>query len=288
MSSPRRLATCLLFTSILSLAGTKSDMHWKPEAPGVWDDAAQSARPMLVEAWADWCEPCKWMDREVWNDSRVIEASQKFVQISVDMSRRDKTRLGGITLGKSNTHMVRALPTIMLLDPWGETLLVVEGTCSVRELTSALAQIPPDYSSVRAQREALISHRDNSGALANLGMFYQRSSAIEIANRYYKEALSGSGAKEDDRLREELTFGIAMNDGRLSDWKAARKRLEEFQAGFPSSTLMDQVLYTFVVADLKQNKIKDARQHLAELQSSFPGSRMIVQASRLVEEYRGK
>ncbi|HLK21750.1 MAG TPA: thioredoxin family protein [Bryobacteraceae bacterium] len=288
MLSLRRLAPCLVATSLLSLAGTKSDMHWKPEAPGVWDEAAQSARPMLVEAWADWCEPCRWMDRVVWSNAHVIEASQKFVQISVDMSRRDKNRLGGITLGKSNIQMVRALPTIMLLDPWGETLLVVEGTASVRELTAVLNGIPADYSSIRAQREALLSRRNNSRALADVGLFYQRGSSIEIANRYYKEALSGSGAKEDDRLREELTFGIAMNDGRLSDWKAARKRLEEFRAGFPNSTLMDQVLYTLLVADVKQNKGKDARQHLAELQSSFPGSKLVAEASRMVEEYRGK
>jgi len=228
------------------------------------------------------------MDRVVWSNAHVIEASQKFVQISVDMSRRDKNRLGGITLGKSNIQMVRALPTIMLLDPWGETLLVVEGTASVRELTAVLNGIPADYSSIRAQREALLSRRNNSRALADVGLFYQRGSSIEIANRYYKEALSGSGAKEDDRLREELTFGIAMNDGRLSDWKAARKRLEEFRAGFPNSTLMDQVLYTLLVADVKQNKGKDARQHLAELQSSFPGSKLVAEASRMVEEYRGK
>ena len=118
MPNTRRLVSCFLATSILVFAGSKSDMHWKLEVPGVWDEAAQTARPMLVEAWASWCEPCRQMDREVWNDARVIEASQKFVQISVDMSRRDPLRLGGITLGKSLTHTVRALPTIMLLDPW--------------------------------------------------------------------------------------------------------------------------------------------------------------------------
>ena len=150
-------------------------------------------------------------------------------------------------------------------------------------MRALLAQIPSDYSSVRAQREALLSHRDNSRALATLGLLYQRSSTFEIANRYFKEALSGSGAREDDRLREQLTFGIAMNEGRLSDWKAAPKRLEEFGAAFPSSPLMDQVLYTFVVADVRQKKTKEARQHLAELRTAFPESSLLAQANRLVE-----
>jgi predicted Zn-dependent protease len=94
--------------------------------------------------------------------------------------------------------------------------------------------------------------------------------------------LSGSGAKEDDRLREQLTFGIARNDGRLSDWQAARKRLEEFRAAFPSSTLLDQVLYTFVVADVRQKKTKEARQHLAELRSTYPEFSLVAQANPLV------
>jgi thiol-disulfide isomerase/thioredoxin len=272
----------------MAFAGSKTNMHWVPESASAWDEARESAHPVLVEVWADWCPPCRRMDREVWNQARVIEAANKFVQISFDASRRDETHIGGISLGKYGVHNVKVLPTILVLDPWGETLAVYEGFVYPPELLAGLGQIPADYSAVRVQREALLSHRDNSRALASVGMLYQRNSTFGVANRYFKEALSGSGAREDEAQREQLQFAIAANEVRLADWRAARKHLEEFRVSFPSSTLLDQVLFGFVVADVRQNKIKDAQQHAAELRSAFPNSKMVAEVNRLLEERPAK
>jgi thiol-disulfide isomerase/thioredoxin len=270
--------------AVLAFAGSKSDMHWQLDFGTSWNEAKEQARPVLVEVWADWCAPCKRMNAEVWGNAKVIEAAKNFVQISLDVSRRNEGRLGAIPIGSSRAYMVRALPTVVILDPWGETLDAKEGFVYPSDLVAMLSQIPPDYSSVRAEREALISHRDNSRALAQLGLLYQRGSAFELANRYYREALSGSGTKEDERRREGLKFGIAMNEVRLADWRAARKHLEEFRIAYPASTLMDQVLFGFVVADVRQNKMQDAKQHAAELRSSFPNSNLIAMADHLLEE----
>jgi thioredoxin-like negative regulator of GroEL len=271
----------------MAYAGSKTEMHWKPESDSAWREAKESGRPVLVEVWANWCEPCKRMDREVWTEARVIEGANKFVQISVDASRRDQTNLGGIVLGKTGVHMVKALPTVMVLDPWGETLAVWEGLVSPAEMLVGLAQVPADYSAVRVEREALLSHRDNSRALASVAMLYQRNSSFGIANRYFKEALAGSGAREDEAQRERLHFMIATNEVRLADWKAARKHLDEFRVSYPNSTRLDQVLFAFVVADVRQNKMKEARQHADELRSAYPNSKMIAEADQLLLEERG-
>ena len=282
---PQGLAVVCLFTqAAMAFAGSKTNMHWIPESGSAWDEAKESARPVLVEVWADWCPPCRRMDREVWNQPRVIEAADKFVQISFDASRRDETHIGAISLGKYGVHAVKVLPTILVLDPWGETLTVYEGFVYPAELLAALEQIPADYSAVRVQREALLSHRNNSRALASVGMLYQHNSSFGIANRYFKEALSGSGSREDEAQREQLQFVIATNEVRLADWRAARKHLEEFRVSFPSSTLLDQVLFGFVVADVRQNKVKDAQQHAAELRSTFPNSKMVAEVNRLLED----
>jgi len=278
----------LLTMADMAFGGSTTGMQWKQESGAAWSEATESARPVLVDVWADWCEPCRRMEQEVWADTRVIEGAKKFVQISIDRSNRQRSRLGGITLGTYGIHMVKVLPTVMLLDPWGESLAVYEGFVHPAEMAAILAQIPADYSSVRAQREALLSHRDNSRALASVGLLYQHSSAFGIANRYFKEALSGSGAKEDERQRETLMFGIATNEVRLADWKAARKRLAEFRAAFPNSALLDQVLFTIVVADVRQNKIRDARQHATELRSTFPNSHMVAEVNRLLDEHNAE
>lgn len=284
----RHAAIWFITQAVMAYAGSKTEMHWKPESGAAWGEAAENARPVLVEVWANWCAPCKGMDREVWSESRVIEGANKFVQISVDASRLDQSNLGGITLGKTRVHRVKVLPTVMLLDPWGETLAVWEGYVYSSDLLAGLAQVPADYSAVRVEREGLLSHRDDSRALASVAKLYQRNSSYELANRYFKEALSGSLAKEDEAQRERLDFMIATNEVRLADWKAARKHLDGFRVAYPKSTLLDQVLLSFVIADVRQNKMKDAQQHTAELRSAYPGSKTIAEADRLIEERTAK
>ncbi len=183
---------------------------------------------------------------------------------------------------------MKVLPTIVVLDPWGETLAIWEGFVHPADLSAGLAQVPADYSAIRAEREALLSHRDNSRALASVGNLYQRNSSFGIANQYFKEALSGSGAREDEVQRERLQFMLATNEVRLGDWKAARKHLDEFRVMYPNSTLLDQVLLAFVVIDVRQNKMKEAQQHATELRSACPNSKKIAEADQFLEERTAK
>lgn len=283
----RIFALVTLFSSpSLVFGGNQGAMKWRPLSDAAWNEASEQARPVLIDVWAEWCKPCKQMDREVWTDSRVIEAAKSFVQISIEISRRDFAQLGPITLGKYGIHVLTAVPTVMIVDPWGETVAVREGFLHPTEVATMLKQIPPDYGAVRVYREALIKDRDNSRALAGVGLLYQRNSAHGIANRYYREALSSSGAREDERQREQLMFGIALNEVRLGDWRVARKHLEEFRVVFPGSKLLDQVLFSLVVTDVRQNKMKDAQKHATELRSAFPNSESSSAADRVLEGNR--
>lgn len=281
-----RVLIAVSVAGLLCFGPAKADMHWRPRSDAAWRDAKEQGRPLLIEVWADWCRPCQRMDREVWSDARVIAAARKFVQVSVDISRADMTSAESLIFGTHGVHPIQVLPTIILLDPWGDVILFNEGYIQVSELAPMLNEVPADYNPVRTARESLLSDRNNSRALVTVGLLYQRSTAYGVANRYYREALTKAGAKENERQREEILFGIAMNEVRRADWKSARKELERFRREFAGSTLMDQVLFGLVVTDLRQNKTKDATQHLSELRSAFPQSDATASAGRMVERGR--
>jgi len=71
--------------------------------------AASSDRLLVVDLMAEWCPPCKEMDRTTWVDQRVvnwIDEHAEAVQVDVD-EQGDLARRFGAS----------AIPTLVVLDP---------------------------------------------------------------------------------------------------------------------------------------------------------------------------
>jgi thiol:disulfide interchange protein DsbD len=62
-------------------------IQWIPYDQSVIAQAAEEKRPVILEFNADWCAPCRIMEREVFADPEVIKLSRNFVTVRVDLSR---------------------------------------------------------------------------------------------------------------------------------------------------------------------------------------------------------
>ena len=280
-------AALTLLAAVLALpafvtAQSKASIDWKNYSDAVWKVARDSGRPLLVEAWGDWCPPCRKMDLEVWSDPRVAALSKKFVCVSMKIARRGLTPDQELTFGSHGRYNVNAFPTILIMDPWREVLVLTEGYQYTKEFLAMLREIPADYNAVRTWRDALEKDRNNSRALAQVGALYQDSTAFGIANRYYREALKCNGAKEDNSLREDLMFEIATNEVRREDWRAGRSALERFRMEFPASSRQDQILLGLVLTSVRQGKLSEAVQHFEELKERFPTSKATPVAGNII------
>ncbi len=88
--------------------------------------AAESSRLIFVDLYADWCGPCKIMDRDVFSQRDV----GRFMEEHFVSTRLDIGQEPGRTLARD--YEVRSIPTFLIFDTDGELVARTTGGRSAR------------------------------------------------------------------------------------------------------------------------------------------------------------
>ncbi|MGH7726351.1 MAG: thioredoxin family protein [Candidatus Eiseniibacteriota bacterium] len=179
-----------------SLVAIESRVRWQPGPPeSSLAQAAREARPAFLDFYADWCAPCKWMDRAVYNDPLLGEASEGVAMIRVDVERHEGKALAA-------RYGIRQYPTLVWIAPDGAEKLRWVGPLSLRDTRMNLGQsaLP---SSRRAEVEETRKQRPDdlavqTGALLFYGYRGEvervRTLAGELDKRWAKRPASDRAA----------------------------------------------------------------------------------------------
>jgi thiol-disulfide isomerase/thioredoxin len=127
-----------------SLVAAETRVRWEPGPPdSAIARAARAGRPAFLDFFADWCVPCRWMDRAVYNDPLLAEGAEAVAMVRIDIERPEGRALAA-------RYDVHQYPTLVYLGPDGRETLRWPGPLSLRDTRLNLGQISLPSSARRA------------------------------------------------------------------------------------------------------------------------------------------
>ncbi|NOZ61962.1 MAG: thioredoxin fold domain-containing protein [Calditrichaeota bacterium] len=97
-----------------SLTEKKAGINWIHYEQGTVEQLAAPGKPVFLDFYADWCAPCKEMDRKTFSDKKVIEKAKEFTMIKIDCTKPNET------VKKFKAHWgVTGMPTFIFIDKNG-------------------------------------------------------------------------------------------------------------------------------------------------------------------------
>jgi len=114
------LCVMLIVYGLLSLSALfqkDRGVVWEPYSPEGIVQAIFENKPVIIDFYADWCLPCKELDKKVFHKPEVVQLSKKFIMLRLDLTRRHPMQEEIM-----RQYNLKGVPAVLFLDREGNEL----------------------------------------------------------------------------------------------------------------------------------------------------------------------
>ena len=229
----KKLILLLLFVPIFSLAQVaKLKVNSIQDYENLMNYAELENRPVIIDFVADWCAPCKTMDKELWRSGEFKELKNYFF-IEVDIDKNSKlARKYGIT----------AIPRVIVevANDQKDILIDKTGFLNKNQHLNELQYINQfDFKEVYTAKneiESGIAYRN----LFITDMEKKYNILLKLSSKYFKKALK----KEENNINQ---LNIIYNLKLRGSSKKANKNLEKLKLNKSSLSITENEIIDKIV-----------------------------------------
>ncbi|HJQ67958.1 MAG TPA: cytochrome c biogenesis protein CcdA [Blastocatellia bacterium] len=92
-----------------------AEIVWQPFSEQAVASARAEGKGVIIDTFADWCIPCKELDRFTFTNSSVSKEADRFVTLKLDLTHGEATAMRA-----KNQYGIVGVPTIIFIDPAGK------------------------------------------------------------------------------------------------------------------------------------------------------------------------
>ncbi len=217
----------VLVAALLGVAApARAALPWRYNLDDAIVEAQRGARPMLLEFWADWCAPCKEMEKAVYSRADVAETAARYVTVRINFDQ--KTNL-------VRKYNITEMPTLLIADSYGHELFRYSGYIGPQPFIDLLHSLPQDITEFNRLGKTLDREKNNYAALEGMARALHAADLFLTSNEYYLRALRTNEAKADASKREILMSAMGANYLAVKDGRQAVQTYEALLKAFPNS-----------------------------------------------------
>lgn len=112
------IASLIIIYGFYLMAPEPPSISWQKYSNEKITEATNSSKPVIIDFYADWCIPCKELDKETFTDKSIIAESARFIALKADLTKSDNEEAKLL----KDKYKITGVPTVILINSKGEEI----------------------------------------------------------------------------------------------------------------------------------------------------------------------